>query len=77
LGAAQQSPWSVMRSRKVSDPTAAFRKLGATGAGHDATRWPGSAFYLLDAQNLRHGLAALEDCSGNSDNTGGTVKIRS
>ncbi|MEQ1473309.1 MAG: protein kinase [Candidatus Acidiferrum sp.] len=73
LGTTQQSLWvlpaSVVVSRKVTDPTAAFRELGATlvvtGSIHRAEKVVQLTVNLIDAQNLRQiGSAALEDRSG-------------
>jgi eukaryotic-like serine/threonine-protein kinase len=74
LDAAQQSLWvvpaSVVRTRKVTDPTAAFRELGATMVVQGRVRRQGSGVYLtvnlIDSKRLRQiGSAELEDASGN------------
>ena len=73
LGAGQQSLWvlpsSVVRSRKVSDPSTAFRELGATmvvkGSIQRVAQDVKLTVNLIDTQNLRQiGSAALEDRSG-------------
>ena len=73
LEAAQKSLWvvpaSVVRSRKVSDPAAAFRDLGATMVVQGAVERKGSdvslTVVLIDAKRLRQiGSARLEDPSG-------------
>src|SRR5260370_15660362 len=73
LEAAQKSLWvvpaSVVRSRKVIDPAAAFRDLGATMVVQGAIERKGSdvslTIVLIDAKRLRQiGSARLEDPSG-------------
>ncbi|HYT22903.1 MAG TPA: protein kinase [Candidatus Polarisedimenticolia bacterium] len=73
LEAAQQSLWvvpaSIVRSRKVNDPTSAFRELGATMVVQGSLRRKGSGVQLtvvlIDAKRLRQiGSAELEDRSG-------------
>ncbi len=73
LEAAQKSLWvvpaSVVRSRKVIDPAAAFRDLGATMVVQGAIERKGSdvslTVVLIDAKRLRQiGSARLEDPSG-------------
>lgn len=73
LDAAQQSLWvvpaSVVRSHKVSDPTSAFRELGATmviqGTIEQGGRGVSLTVNLIDARHLRQiGSATLEDPSG-------------
>ena len=73
LDAAQQSLWvvpaSVVRSRKVNDPTSAFRELGATMVVQGSVRRSGQEVYLtvnlIDAKRLRQiGSAQLEDRDG-------------
>ena len=73
LEAAQKSLWvvpaSVVRSRKVSDPAAAFRDLGATMVVQGAIERKGSdvslTIVLIDSKRLRQiGSARLEDPSG-------------
>jgi len=73
LEAAQQSLWvvpaSVVRSRKVSDPSSAFRELGATMVVQGSVERKGSDVYLtvvlIDSKRLRQiGSAQLEDRSG-------------
>jgi serine/threonine-protein kinase len=73
LEAAQQSLWvvpaSVVRSRKVSDPSAAFRELGATMVVQGSVERKGSEVYLtvvlIDSKRLRQiGSAQLEDRGG-------------
>ncbi len=77
LGAAQESLWvlpaSVVRSRKVSDPAAAFRELGATVVVKGSIQRVGQdvrlTVNLIDTQNLRQiGSAALEDRTGDLAN---------
>src|SRR5712664_1490287 len=74
LEAAQKSLWvvpaSVVRSRKVSDPAAAFRDLGATMVVQGAIERKGPdvslTIVLIDSKRLRQiGSARLEDPSGN------------
>jgi len=74
LDAAQRSLWvvpaSVVRSHKVTDPTTAFRELGATMVIQGRVRRQGSGVYLtvnlIDSKRLRQiGSADLEDNSGN------------
>jgi serine/threonine-protein kinase len=74
LEAAQQSLWvvpaSVVRNHKVSDPTSAFRELGATMVVQGSVQRKGTAVHLtvvlIDAKRLRQiGSAELEDRSGN------------
>jgi serine/threonine protein kinase/tetratricopeptide (TPR) repeat protein len=74
LDTAQQSLWvvpaSVVRNRKVSDPTSAFRELGATMVVQGSVQREGNAVHLtvvlVDAKLLRQiGSADLEDRSGN------------
>jgi eukaryotic-like serine/threonine-protein kinase len=73
LEAAQQSLWvvpaSVVRSRKVNDPAAAFRDLGATMVVQGNVERKGSnvslTVVLIDSKRLRQiGSAKLEDSSG-------------
>ncbi len=73
LEAAQKSLWvvpaSVVRSRKVIDPAAAFRDLGATMVVQGAIERKGSdvslTIVLIDSKRLRQiGSARLEDPSG-------------
>jgi TolB-like protein len=73
LKAAQHSLWvvpaSVVRSRKVSDPVAAFRALGATMVVQGSVARKGSevslTVVLIDAKRMRQiGSAKLEDRSG-------------
>src|SRR6266853_2310751 len=73
LEAAQQSLWvvpaSVVRNRKVNDPTSAFRELGATMVVQGSIRRNGSGVQLtvilIDSKRLRQiGSAELEDRSG-------------
>ncbi len=73
LGTEQESLWvlpaSVVRSRKISDPVAAFRELGATlvvkGSIQRVDRDVRLTVNLIDAQNLRQiGSAALDDRTG-------------
>jgi serine/threonine protein kinase/tetratricopeptide (TPR) repeat protein len=73
LEAAQQSLWvvpaSVVRSRKVSDPVAAYRDLGATMVVEGSVARKGSdvslTVVLIDSKRLRQiGSAQLEDRSG-------------
>ena len=74
LDAGQQSLWvvpsSVVRSRKVNEPAAAARDLGATlvvmGSLEQAGQDVRLTVNLIDAKNLRQiGSASLEDHSGN------------
>jgi serine/threonine protein kinase/tetratricopeptide (TPR) repeat protein len=74
LDAAQQSLWvvpaSVVRNRKVNDPAAAFRELGATMVVQGTVQRKGTGVHLtvilIDAKRLRQiGSAELEDPSGN------------
>jgi hypothetical protein len=69
LDAAQQSLWSVVRSRKVSESTSAFRKLGATLVVQGTMQRVGQDLHLSarGAKLRRIGLAELEDRSGNLD----------
>jgi eukaryotic-like serine/threonine-protein kinase len=73
LGETQQSLWvlpaSVVISRKVADPTTAFRELGATLVVTGSIQRVAQAVHLtvnlIDTQNLRQiGSASLEDRSG-------------
>lgn len=73
LGAAQQSLWvvpaSIVRSRKVADPSAAYRELGANMVVKGSIRREGQGVYLtvnlIDAKRLRQvGSAALDDRAG-------------
>jgi serine/threonine protein kinase/tetratricopeptide (TPR) repeat protein len=73
LDAAQQSLWvvpaSVVRSRKVSDPTSAFRELGATMVVQGSVQRKGREVHLIvnliDTKRLRQiGSANFEDPSG-------------
>jgi serine/threonine protein kinase/tetratricopeptide (TPR) repeat protein len=73
LEAAQQSLWvvpaSIVRTHKVSDPTAAFRELGATMVVQGSVQRKGSDVHLtvvlIDSKRLRQiGSAELEDRSG-------------
>ena len=73
LDAAKQSLWvvpaSVVRNHKVTDPTGAFRELGATMVVQGRIRRDGSRVYLtvnlIDSKRLRQiGSAELEDPSG-------------
>ena len=73
LEAAQKSLWvvpaSVVRSRKVIDPAAAFRDLGATMVVQGAIERKGPdvslTIVLIDSKRLRQiGSARLEDPSG-------------
>ncbi len=74
LEAAQQSIWvvpaSVVRNRKVNNPTSAFRELGATMVVQGSIERRGPALHLtvvlIDSKRLRQiGSADLEDRSGN------------
>jgi serine/threonine-protein kinase len=69
----QQSLWvvpaSVVRSRKISDPTAAARELGATLVVKGSVLRSGQAVHLtvdlIDAKNLRQvGSISLDDRAG-------------
>jgi eukaryotic-like serine/threonine-protein kinase len=73
LDAAQHSLWvvpaSVVRNRKVNDPTSAFRELGATMVVQGSVQRNGSDVHLtvvlIDSKRLRQiGSAELEDRSG-------------
>ena len=73
LEAARQSLWvvpaSVVRNRKVTDPTSAFRELGATIVVQGSIRRKGPGMHLtvvlIDSKRLRQiGSAELEDRSG-------------
>lgn len=73
LSAAQQSLWvvpsSVVRSRKVADPSAAYRELGTNMVVKGSIRREGQSVHLtvnlIDAKRLRQvGSAALEDRAG-------------
>jgi serine/threonine protein kinase/tetratricopeptide (TPR) repeat protein len=73
LDAAKQSLWvvpaSVVRNRKVSDPTAAFRELGATMVVQGRIEYKGQGasltINLIDAKRLRQiGSARFENPSG-------------
>jgi len=73
LEAAQQSLWvvpaSVVRSRNVNDPTAAFRELGATmvvqGRVSRVGRKVSLTVNLIDSKRLRQiGSAQFEDAEG-------------
>ena len=73
LEAAQQSLWvvpaSVVRNRKVNDPTSAFRELGATVVVEGSVRRKGPGAHLtvvlIDSKRLRQiGSTELEDPSG-------------
>ena len=73
LSAAQQSLWvvpaSVVRSRRIADPSAAFRELGANMVVKGSIRREGQAVHLtvnlIDAKRLRQvGSAALDDRAG-------------
>src|SRR6266853_5460143 len=74
LEAAQQSLWvvpaSIVRSRKVNDPTSAFREFGATMVVQGSVQRKGPAVHLtvvlIDSKHLRQiGSAELEDRTGN------------
>ncbi len=74
LEAGQQSLWivpaSVVRGRRVSDPTAAFRTLGATMVVQGSVARKGSdvtlTVVLIDSKRLRQiGSAEVQDRSGN------------
>ena len=74
LDAGQQALWvlpsSAVRSRKVNEPTAAARGLGATMVVMGSLQQSGQDVHLtvnlIDAKNLRQiGSASLEDRSGN------------
>jgi tetratricopeptide (TPR) repeat protein/TolB-like protein len=73
LEAAQQSIWvvpaSVVRDRKVHDPTSAFRELGATMVVQGSLQRKGPALHLtvvlIDSRRLRQiGSVELEDPTG-------------
>jgi eukaryotic-like serine/threonine-protein kinase len=73
LDAARQSLWvvpaSVVRTRHVNDPTAAYRSLGATMVLQGRIERSGQSTYLtvnlIDSKHLRQiGSARLEDRSG-------------
>jgi serine/threonine-protein kinase len=73
LEAAQQSLWvvpaSVVRNRKVTDPSTAFRELGATMVVQGSVQRKGQdvrlTVVLIDSKRLRQiGSAELEDHSG-------------
>jgi serine/threonine protein kinase/tetratricopeptide (TPR) repeat protein len=73
LEAAQQSLWvvpaSVVRNHKVTDPTSAFRELGATMVVQGSVQRKGPDVYLtvvlIDSKRLRQiGSAELEDRTG-------------
>ncbi len=73
LSSAQKSLWvvpaSVVRSRKISDPSAAARELGATLVVKGSIQRSGQSVHLtvdlIDAKNLRQvGSASLEDRAG-------------
>jgi eukaryotic-like serine/threonine-protein kinase len=73
LSSVQQSLWvvpaSVVRSRKVTDPTMAARELGATLVVKGAIQRNGDVIHLrvdlIDAKDLRQvGSASLEDRTG-------------
>lgn len=73
LDAAQQSLWvvpaSVVRNRKVSDPTSAFHELGATIVVQGSVQRKGQGVNLtvnvIDSKRLRQiGSAKFEDASG-------------
>jgi len=73
LEAAQQSLWvvpaSIVRTHKVSDPTSAFRELGATMVVQGSVQRKGSDVHLtvvlIDSKRLRQiGSAELDDRSG-------------
>jgi serine/threonine protein kinase/tetratricopeptide (TPR) repeat protein len=74
LDAAQKSLWvvpaSVVRNRKVNDPTSAFRELGATMVVQGSIQRKGTAVHLtvvlIDSKRLRQiGSVELDDRSGN------------
>jgi len=74
LEGAQQSLWvvpaSIVRSRKVNDPTSAFREFGATMVVQGSVQRKGPAVHLtvvlIDSKHLRQiGSAELEDRTGN------------
>ena len=74
LEAAQKALWvvpaSVVRERKVNDPTAAFRELGATMVVQGSVERKGQnvrlTVLLIDARRLRQiGSIQLEDYNGN------------
>jgi len=73
LSSVQQSLWvvpaSVVRSRKITDPSAAANELGATLVVKGSIQRSGQAVHLtvdlIDAKNLRQiGSASLEDRAG-------------
>ncbi|MGB8325347.1 MAG: protein kinase [Candidatus Acidiferrum sp.] len=73
LSSVQQSLWvvpsSVVRSRKITDPSAAARELGATLVVKGSMQRTGQTVHLtvdlIDAKNLRQvGSASLEDRAG-------------
>ena len=73
LSSVQQSLWvvpaSVVRSRKITDPSAAAHELGATlvvkGSVQRSGQAVGLTVDLIDAKNLRQiGSASLEDRAG-------------
>jgi serine/threonine protein kinase/tetratricopeptide (TPR) repeat protein len=73
LDAAQQSLWvvpsSVVRSRKITDPSAAFRELGANIVVKGSIQRDGQAVHLtvnlIDAKRMRQmGAATFEDRAG-------------
>ena len=73
LSSAQKSLWvvpaSVVRSRKIVDPSAAARELGATMVVKGSIQRMGQAVHLtvdlIDAKNLRQvGSASLDDQAG-------------
>ena len=73
LSTVQQSLWvvpaSVVRSRKISDPSAAARELGATLVVKGSVLRSGQAVHLtvdlIDAKNLRQvGSVSLDDRAG-------------
>jgi len=73
LSTVQQSLWvvpaSVVRSRKINDPSAAARELGATLVVKGSIRHTGQAVHLtvdlIDAKNLRQiGSVSLDDQAG-------------
>jgi eukaryotic-like serine/threonine-protein kinase len=73
LSSVQQSLWvvpaSLVRSRKITDPSAAAHELGATLVVKGSVQRSGRAVHLtvdlIDAKNLRQiGSASLEDSAG-------------
>jgi serine/threonine protein kinase/tetratricopeptide (TPR) repeat protein len=73
LSSVQQSLWvvpaSVVRSRKITDPSAAAHELGATLVVKGSIQRSGQAVHLtvdlIDAKNLRQiGSASLDDSAG-------------